>query len=248
MMSKDIKSLPKYISLVYGDIYNDIERCNSLDTRLSSNLRTFFQYGKLVSSTLHGIKQNSSVLQLGQVFGYEIDEVAQRVGAYGKYDVIDVNPFQVARNQEKYGHIYPCLNIYKQDAATLDIDSEYDSVICFMLLQEVPSTTKSKIINNALRAVKPGGQVIFVDYHNPQVFHPLRYWVRMYNRLYHPFAEKLWDKGIETYASKRTGFTWRKSTYFGGMFQRLVATKKTGLIEQVLKEDNQSKSFDLSDF
>ena len=243
--NKSKSELPAYVSMVYEDVYNNIERCQELDSKFSAKLRTFFQYDKLISATLAGITQNQTVLQLGQVFGYEIDEVAQIIGAYGKYDVIDINPFQVARNQEKYGHIYPCLKIFKQDASTMNIEGEYDVVICFMLLQELPSATKSKVINNALRAVKPGGQVIFVDYHKPYPWHPLRYWVRMYNRIKHPFAEKLWDKGIETYANKKSAFIWRKSTYFGGMFQRLIATKKSNPIEEALEFETK-KSEDLS--
>lgn len=246
---KNNKKLPAYTTKVYGDIYNSLERSSELDTRFSANLRSFFQYGRLVSSALHGISQNQTVLQLGQVFGYQIDEVAQLIGAYGQYDLIDINPFQVARNQEKYGHIYPCLNIFREDAATMKFENKYDVVLCFMLLQEVPSATKSKIINNALRAAKPGGKVIFIDYHNPCAWHPLRYWVRMYNRLYHPFAEKLWDRGIENYAQNRPNFLWRKSTYFGGMFQRLVATKKSSPIEQAIEADSfQAENNSLPDF
>ncbi len=183
---------------------------------------------------LNHVKINQNVLQLGLVFGSEIDQVAQRVGAYGRYDIFDINALQVSRNQEKYGSIYPGLTILQQDAAAFKVAEPYDTVICFMLLQELPPATKAKVVNNALAAVKPGGSVVFIDYHKPGYWHPLRYLVRMYNRLRHPFAEKLWDRGIETYAKNRTDFIWRKSLYFGGMFQRLVATRKTGPLEQSL--------------
>jgi len=220
-------NLPPYADIVYSDIYNNLNRSSKLDSDFSVKLRSFFQYDRLVKSVTRELLLNQTVLQMGLVFGYEIDAVAQKIGAYGQYDIIDVNPVQIARNQKKYGNMYPCLNLIQQDASTFNVNEQYDCVICFMLLQELPSQTKSKVINNALRAVKPGGRVIFVDYHNPVFWHPLRYWVRMYNRLYHPFAEKLWDKGIETYANNRTNFSWRKSTYFGGMYQRLIAVKKT---------------------
>ena len=79
----------------------------------------------------------------------------------------------------------------------------YDAVICFMLLSQVPSASKRKIINNALRLVKKGGKVIFIDWHTPLFYHPLRYIVRMYNRLNHPFVERLWDRDISSYAEKQ---------------------------------------------
>lgn len=74
-------------------------------------------------------------------------------------------------------------------------------------------------------------QRYFIDYHNPERYHPLRYLVRMYNRLYHPFVEKLWDRDIDTFAENRMDFVWRKSTYFGRMFQKVVATRKELLVD-----------------
>lgn len=241
--------LPAYSRVIYGDIYNDLDKSNALDSNWSASLRTFFQYHKLVDAALRNVRMNQSVLQLGLVFGDEIDQVAQRVGAYGQYDILDINGLQVSRNQEKYGNIYPALKFFKQDAAAIDIKKEYDTVLCFLLLQELPSAAKSKVINNALAAVKPGGSVVFIDYHNPGFWHPLRYVVRMYNRLRHPFVEKLWDRDIDTYARNKTEFVWRKSLYFGGMFQKLVATRKTSPLEEALiAEPAVENEFFLPDF
>lgn len=233
--------IPPYSSFVYGDLYSDVDKSNSFDSKFLCNLRTFFQYDRLVNAALHGIKINQSVLQLGLVFGDQIDQTAQRIGAYGQYDILDVNGLQVSRNKEKYGHIYPAMSIFQQDASKIEIEEQYDAVLCFMLLQELPPATKAKVINNALRAVKPGGEVVFIDYHAPLFWHPLRYLVRMYNRLKNPFAEKLWDRSIESYAIHRTNFTWRKSTYFGRMFQRLVATKKVSPLETMFAVDSDKK-------
>ena len=242
--------LPAYSGFLYGDIYNNLDRSIALDNRFSANLRTFFQYGKLVSSLLKNIRKNQSVLQMGLVFGNEIDMVAQAVGAYGQYDIIDVNPLQISRNKEKYGDIYPCVHIFQQDAATFDSSMKYDVVICFLLLQELPPVTKGKVINNALNALKDGGSAVFIDYHNPVFWHPLRYWVRMYNRLYHPFAEKLWDREIDTFAKNKTDFVWLKSLFFGGMFQKVVAVKKGNPLSEITEAEDQPKEEDffLPDF
>lgn len=251
MSNNDTSSnLPAYSRVVYGEIYDNLDKSTAMDSNFSAKLRTFFQYNRLVNAALHNIKINQSVLQLGLVFGDEIDQVAQSVGAYGQYDIFDINDLQISRNREKYGNVYPALHIFKQDAADFEVSTPYDVVLCFLLLQELPSATKSKVINNALKAVKPGGSVVFVDYHNPSYWHPLRYIVRMYNRLRNPFVEKLWDRGIETYAKNKTDFIWRKSLYFGGMFQRLVATRKTSPLEEALSAEQSSESneFFLPDF
>ena len=234
--------LPAYSEFVYGHIYNDLDKSNARDNDFSANLRTFFQYDKLIESSLFPVKMNQAVLQMGLVFGGQIDAVARCVGAYGQYDVLDINGLQVSRCQEKYGNIYPALKIFKQDASLIDIKEQYDTVICFMLLQELPQVTKAKVINKALAAVKPGGSVVFVDWHRPSFWHPLRYLVRMYNRLKHPFVEKLWDREIETYANNKTSFMWYKSTYFGGMFQRVIATRKTSPLQEISEADSRPKS------
>ena len=249
MENNQSTEIPVYSRVVYGDLYNNLDKCMAKDSLFSANLRTFFQYDKLVEASLLPIKINQSVLQMGLVFGNQIDAVAHRVGAYGQYDILDVNGLQISRCQEKYGNIYPALKIFKQDATTIDIKEQYDTVICFMLLQELPSAAKAKVINNALSAVKPGGRVVFIDWHRPLFWHPLRYLVRMYNRLRHPFAEKLWDRDIQTFAKNKTAFTWRKSTYFGRMFQRLIVTRKVAPAQEIANADNNhDKQVYLPDF
>ncbi len=228
------KKLPAYSRLIYGDIYNNLQKSMARDSNLSANLRTFFQYNKLVNAALNNIKMNQSLLQMGLVFGNQIDQVAQRIGAYGQYDILDINGLQVSRCQEKYGNIYPAMKIFEQNAANIDIKNQYDVVLCFLLLQELPPATKARVINNSLNAIKPGGCAIFVDYHKPAPWHPLRYFVRMYNRLYNPFVEKLWDRDIDAFAKNKSQFVWRKSLYFGGMFQKVVATKKTSPIDEII--------------
>lgn len=95
-----------------------------------------------------------------------------------------------------------------------------------MLLHEVPPQTKSKIVGNALSVIKENGKVIFVDYHRPLTYHPLRYIVRMINRLWQPFAEKLWDLEIGNYCKNRLKYNWRKTLFFGKMYQKTVVTKR----------------------
>lgn len=244
--------LPAYLDFIYGDIYNDKDRCSALDSNFRCGLRTFFQYKKLVNAAVRELQMNQSVLQIGVVFGNEIDETAMAIGAYGQYDIVDINPLQVERINEKYWKIYPGMKVFCQDATKLKPKGQYDAVLCFMLLSEVPSATKVKIVNNALKSVKPGGKAIFIDWHQPLYYHPLRYVVRMYNRLYHPFVERLWDRDINTFADPeiKTLFIWRKSTYFGRMFQKLVAERKENPLEEKKEEENffEGSAFGLADF
>jgi hypothetical protein len=40
-----------------------------------------------------------------------------------------------------------------------------------------------------------------------------------------PFAKALWRHEISSFASTPEGFHWRKETYFGGLFQKVVAER-----------------------
>ena len=231
--NKPNEKLPAYITEIYGDLYENEKKCSARDSVFKCKIRSFFQYKKLVNALTSELSSGQNVLQLGITFGSQLDETASAIGALGTFDVIDINPMQVARAKEKYGNIYRCLKFFKQDAASMKTNGSYDVVICFMLLSEVPPVTKSKIINAALRQTNARGKAIFIDWHNPLRFHPLRYIVRMVNRLRNPFVEKLWDRQIDTYVDTtlKSKFTWRKSTYFGRMFQKVVATKKQNQFE-----------------
>ena len=223
------KNLKTAVPAYLDELYSNYDKCEAKDGKFSCNLRSFYQYSKLVESLTKEIKQSQSVLQLGVVFGKEIDEVAMSVGPYGRYDVIDISRTQIDRVTEKYSKVYPALQFYKKDAANFKMEIEdYDVVICFMLLSEVPIATKTKIINKALQKVRSGGKVVFIDYHNPLPYHPLGWIVKTYNRLYKPFVEKLWDRQIDAYADPklRRQFVWRKTTFFGRLYQKMVAIKK----------------------
>lgn len=238
---KTSPKLPAYIEHIYGNIYTNPQKCSFWDNRLWCRIKTFFQYSKLVDSVAKEIKPGQSILQMGLVFGDQIDATATAVGMRGQYDIIDINPYEITRFNDKYWKVYNCLQIFKQDATKMSTTAKYDIVVCFMLLSMLPDASKAKAINNALQLVKTGGKVVFVDWHNPVWYHPLRYVIRMYNRLRHPFVERLWDRDIATFvpANARLRFSWYKSTYFGRMYQKVVAVRK----ENSQNEKQSSKSF-----
>lgn len=225
-MGSDVKktSIPFYSSFLYGDLYNSISKTRKRDTEFQANLRCFGQSKKLIDSVVKELRAHQRVLQMGITFGDEIERVAERIGAYGEFDVIDVNPLQIKHKKETMP--LNRVRFLEGDATTFKAEEPYDAVICYFLLSELPIVSKMKAVNAALSAVKEGGVVIFVDTHTPIFWHPLRYVVRMYNRLWRPFAEKLWDRDIDTFANKRMDFTWRKNTCFGRMFQKVTAVRK----------------------
>jgi hypothetical protein len=42
-----------------------------------------------------------------------------------------------------------------------------------------------------------------------------------------PFAKSLWRNEIADFATDKTAFDWRKETYFGGLYQKVVAERRS---------------------
>lgn len=217
--------LPIYVREIYGKIYEDSKVSKFFDNVRLLRFLTFGNSSKLIDSALKEIRQNHKVLQIGGTFGNQIELTAEKIGHYGKYDLVDVSETQMNRLEAKYRYLFPQMRFILKDG-TEPMEEKYDVVLCYMLLHELPNLTKIKMVSNALNSVNETGKVVFIDYYNPAWWHPLRYFVRMFNRLYQPFAEKLWDREIHTFADKKNNFFWKKVTFFGDMYQKVVASKK----------------------
>ena len=66
------------------------------------------------------------------------------------------------------------------------------------------------------------GKIVFVDYHAPAAWHPVRYILKLVNRYLEPFANALWANEIRHFAKNADNFVWRKRTFFGGVYQCVV--------------------------
>lgn len=226
--SKVVK-IPAYVREIYGKFYSNKKLCQLMDDERIASMLSMGSHKKIVADVVKEISTNSSVLQIGCTFGRQIEAVAEKIGAYGKYVIADVDPAQIERCRSK--SIYQKIDFQVYDAAT-PFNEKYDTVIVYMLLHELPPTTKSKVINNALDCVEEGGKVIFVDYHQPSKWNVLRFLIKPFNRLYQPFAESMWTTNIESYAHHKRHFLWRKKTYAGKMYQKLVAVRQVPSFDQ----------------
>ena len=222
--------VPLYQRLFYSKLYNSYNWSALLDKNWLLNLITFGMNKKLTQACCSEIEMHSKVLQLGGTFGNQLAELADSVGYYGRLDVVDINRTQLSRMEGKYETLYPQMHFIRGNAED-KIDEEYDTVVCYMLLHELPIASKTKVVENALHSIGDNGKVVFIDYSQPNYWHPLRYIVRMFNRLYQPFAEKLWDRSIDTFAKDNLDYIWHRTCYFGGMYQKVVAVKRPKMYE-----------------
>ena len=220
------KKLPLYFKELYGWVYGNRKVSGLLDNDFIQGVLSCGYSQKLSDALIKEIKPGSRVLQFGATFGSQIESVIERIGENGYYDIVDISNIQLRRIKDKYQYIFPNMYFHKGDASVDLGFRDYDVTICYMLLHELPPQTKQNVVNNALSSISSDGKVIFMDYSNPRKCHPLRFAHKVFNRLYQPFAEKLWERDIYDYASNGKRYNWRKTTYFEKMYQKVVATKK----------------------
>jgi len=224
MSSRDFAT-PIYHSAIYPNLYKEEKWFNLFNSKLINNIVSLFSRDRIINSFIEEIEPKSKVLQMGVSFGDEIQIVAEQIGLKGRFDIIDINHSQLMFAQNLLGDNYPQVKFYHFNAEE-ELPEKYDTIICYMLLHELPIVSKMNVVNNALNSIKEGGKVIFVDYGRPNSLNPLAYFVRMFNRLYQPFAEKLWDREIASYAEKDLEYTWSKQKFLGGLYQRVIVMRK----------------------
>ncbi|MGB5611154.1 MAG: hypothetical protein WBM67_00735, partial [Sedimenticolaceae bacterium] len=81
-------------------------------------------------------------------------------------------------------------------------------------------------VQEALRVVRPGGKVVFVDYHKPRLINPFRYVMVPILHLLEPFALGLWKREIADWIPEQLQpQSIRKETFFGSLYQKVVIVK-----------------------
>jgi ubiquinone/menaquinone biosynthesis C-methylase UbiE len=213
--------IPPYMREVYHWAYLDSGNARFLDQDLVVGAILLGNNARLKRALISEIHGGQSVLQAAHVYGGLIPEIANRVGSTGSLDVIDLVPLQANLCRQKLRD-YPQARVRIANANDPG-DDTYDAVSCFFLLHEIPDELKFSVVDALLQRLKPSGKAIFVDYHKPAKWHPLRGLLRLiFNRL-EPFAESLWQREIADYASAAESYRWETQTFFGGLYQKTVA-------------------------
>ena len=215
--------LPDYLKSTYSWAYlNPVSRA-VFDQSLIVSTILWGNANKLIRAALQEIEPGQDVLQTACVYGNFSERLARHIGPDGHLDVIDVAPIQVRHTRRKLKHL-PQARVRLADAADPG-PQRYDAICCFFLIHEVPPDYKRRIVTALLDRVKPGGKVVFVDYHKPVRHHPLRPVMRGVFALLEPFATEIWRSEIRDFAPVRPEFTWSKGLYFGGLYQKVVARR-----------------------
>lgn len=218
-----INSLPPYMNVLFNRIYANKTISVILDDERIVKLCHLWQKNKIMKDLLRDVAKNAHVLQIGLTFGDELEQIYAKVKKHGKLDVFDVSETQLLRAKEKYARKNIELSNYN---AALAWDEKYDVIICYNLLHELPLKTRQLVMDNVLNSLTTGGKAVFVDYAKPVWWQVLRYPLFIFNRLYRPFTESLWEQPLENFSSLKDGFRWQHSYYGGRLWQKTIAVPK----------------------
>ncbi|MDO4162588.1 MAG: methyltransferase domain-containing protein [Pseudomonadota bacterium] len=229
---KKYDALPPYMDILFNKLYKNKIFSGVCDDERIVKLAHFGLHKKIITDLLRDVSKNAHVLQIGLTFGSEIEMIYQKVKKQGKLDIFDVSETQLSLAGKKYGRKNIELINYN---AALSWDEKYDVIICYNLLHELPLQTRRQVMDNVLNSLTRGGKAVFVDFARPVWWHPLRFPLLWFNRLYRPFAESLWQEPLENFCSEKEEFRWQHSYYGGKLLQKTIAVPKILSNEDVKK-------------
>jgi ubiquinone/menaquinone biosynthesis C-methylase UbiE len=220
--------VPEYLQSTYWWAYLHPRAVHIFERQWLVNLILWGNFAKLRDAALQemGDVIHGKVLQVACVYGDFTEHLVRRLGPTGTLDVVDVAPIQIKNLQTKLTnpeHVTASL----QDSTALQFaDGSRDAVVVFFLLHEQPAEVRVKTISEALRVTKPGGKLIFVDYHKPVAISPFRYIMVPILTTLEPFAMDVWrGEIVDWLPADIKPAKVEKETYFGGLYQKVVITR-----------------------
>ena len=221
-------ALPAYLQETYWWAYLHPRAVRIFERQWLVNLILWGNYARLRDSALSELEttRNEKVLQVACVYGDFTERLVQRLGPGSTLDVVDVAPVQLDNLRRKLKDM-PRVFLHQQDSAQLEFaDASFDKIVVFFLLHEQPDHVRRQTIAEAMRVLKPGGKIVFVDYHRPSRLNPFRYIMIPILRSLEPFAMDMWASGIcDSFTAAHRPVSTVKRTYFGGLYQKVTATR-----------------------
>jgi ubiquinone/menaquinone biosynthesis C-methylase UbiE len=215
-------AIPEYLHETYWWAYVHPKAVRIFERQWLVNLILWGNFAKLRDAALDalGDKLDGKTLQVACVYGDFTPRLAERLAPDGSLDVVDVLPIQLANLRRKLPAA-AAVNLVNRDAADLGFaDASYERVVLFFLLHEVPLEVRKRALAEAMRVLKPDGELVIVDYHRPAAWHPLRSVMRWILRNFEPFAMDLWSHELAEWLPPDASI--RKETFYGGLYQKLV--------------------------
>jgi ubiquinone/menaquinone biosynthesis C-methylase UbiE len=191
------------------------------------------QYSKLVSCVVERLNpslKGKRILQISCAFGNVSEKIAESCAQQDAEEFVltDIMQSELDNAERKLKRFGKLCSFLKQDATNLKFeDQSFDYVVVFFLPHELPFDKKNKLIEEANRVLKPGGKVIFGEFHKPKL-KILEKLGRIYFYIFEPYATEMWDSFDLTEAlNENTGNSYKvvKDTFLYDNFQVLTAER-----------------------
>jgi len=219
-------SIPDYLQDTYWWAYIHPRSVWVFEREWLVNLILWGNMHKLTRTVLDemNLQPNSSVLQVACVYGDFSNRLATHLGqTQSRLSVVDVAPVQISNIKKKMA-AHDNFSVHHQDSTCMSFpNGSFDETVVFFLLHEQPEEARRKTVAEAIRVTRPGGRVIFVDYHGPKRSNPMRYVMKPVLTLLEPFAMDLWREELPAFMPAEIKPEQLSSNYyFGGLYQKVV--------------------------
>jgi ubiquinone/menaquinone biosynthesis C-methylase UbiE len=220
--------IPEYLQKTYWWAYLHPNAVRIFERQWLVNLILWGNFSRLRDAALDELGEaiDGKVLQVACVYGDFTEHLVRRLGPQGSLTVVDVAPIQITNLHAKLSSRGQ-VAVLRQDSTDLHLeDASQDAVVLFFLLHEQPEEVRRKTIAEALRVTRPGGKIVFVDYHRPALNNPFRYVMVPILTILEPFAMDMWRGEIADWLPPGTQpAAVDKQTYFGCLYQKVVITR-----------------------
>lgn len=216
--------IPDYMQKIYYWAYLNPRNVRLLNRESVVRLILWQQHARLRRAAFAEIEPGQQVLQSTCVYGKYLPMLADHIGPDGHLDLVDIAEVQLINARR---NLQGRKNVTLRHADVMSLgDEKYDSVICYFLLHEIPEHHKRAAIDVLLKKVRPGGKFVCIEYHKPHWAHPLKPITSLVFDTLEPFAKGMWRHEVRDFAAQSELFDWSKETFFGSLFQKVVATRR----------------------
>ena len=218
--------IPDYLQETYWWAYLHPKALKFFEREWMVNLILWGNMNRLTQAVLSdlAVEPRSRVLQVACVYGDFSNKLARHLAHNGsRLDIVDVAPIQLQNVRKKLDGRRN-VGFHHQDSSALTFAADsFDQSIVFFLLHEQPEDVRRKTIAEAIRVTRPGGKVIFVDYHSPKKRNPMRYVMKPILTWLEPYAMDLWRDELPAFMPEGIVPEQIESEfYFGGLYQKVV--------------------------
>lgn len=219
-------SIPDYLQDTYWWAYLHPKSFWFFEREWVVNLILWGNMNRLTRAALDEMstRHDRDVLQVACVYGDFSNLLATHLGQTdSRLSIVDVAPIQISNIKKKLA-AHDNVSVHHQDSTRMSFpDDSFDETVVFFLLHEQPEDARRKTVAEAIRVTRPGGRVIFVDYHGPKRSNPMRYVMKPILALLEPFAMDLWRQELPAFMPPDISPDQLSSSfYFGGLYQKVV--------------------------